>query len=161
MGRAAKLEWVDGVMSELLSRFPRTRPRPPTTIFRWRRCTGRSPSTTRDDEPLPIGDARQFDGDLRRVFVRAADAPSGERAEEFLRQHEGELVTRIAYWTSEGAPMVRSLLRALRGRAAALGLRVAGLEAATLIELTAFGTAVMMHWRYARTFYASRIEVSS
>ena len=51
--------------------------------------------------------------------------------------------------------IVRTLARALRTRAAALDLRVAGLEAATLIELTAFGTAVMMHWRYERTFQAS------
>ena len=29
-----------------------------------------------------------------------------------------------------------------------LGLRVRGLEASTLIELTAFGTAVMMNYRY-------------
>ena len=41
-----------------------------------------------------------------------------------------------------------SLLRALADRSATLGLHVAGLEAATLIELTAFGTAVAMHWRY-------------
>jgi hypothetical protein len=43
---------------------------------------------------------------------------------------------------------VRALVRALRDRAATHSLRVSGLEAATLIELTAFGTAVMMHWRY-------------
>jgi hypothetical protein len=85
----------------------------------------------------------------------------GERAEHFLSQHEGELVTRIAYWTGESAPVVRSLVRGLRERASALGLRVAGLEAATLIELTAFGTAVMMHWRYARSLNASRGGVSS
>ena len=43
---------------------------------------------------------------------------------------------------------VRSLVRALAELASALRLHVAGLEATTLIELTAFGTAVAMHWRY-------------
>ena len=33
-------------------------------------------------------------------------------------------------------------------RADELALRVRGLEASTLIELTAFGTAVMMNFRY-------------
>jgi hypothetical protein len=55
---------------------------------------------------------------------------------------------------------VRALIRALRDRAARLDLRVSGLEAATLIELTAFGTAVMMHWRYARVFRGTTHEVS-
>jgi hypothetical protein len=32
-----------------------------------------------------------------------------------------------------------------------LGLRAGGLEASTLIELTAFGTAVVMNHRYTRT----------
>jgi hypothetical protein len=33
-----------------------------------------------------------------------------------------------------------------------LDLRVSGLEAATLIELSAFGTAVVMNHRHTRTF---------
>jgi hypothetical protein len=112
-----------------------------------------------DDEPLPLGDAHQFDGDLRRVFAMSADAPAAELASSFLARHEGELVARIAYWSGVGPAAVRSLLRALAERAATLELRVAGLEAATLIELTAFGTAVVMHWRYTNAFRAARAEV--
>ena len=56
--------------------------------------------------------------------------------------------------------MVRSLLRALRERASQLDLRAGGLEAATLIELTAFGTAVMMHWRYSRAVRSTHHEAS-
>ena len=56
--------------------------------------------------------------------------------------------------------MVRALVRVLRDRAATLDLRVNGLEAATLIELTAFGTAVMMHWRYTRDVRGPRHEVA-
>jgi hypothetical protein len=50
---------------------------------------------------------------------------------------------------------VRSLLRSLTERSALLELRVAGLEAATLIELAAFGTAVVMHWRYTNALRAT------
>jgi hypothetical protein len=79
----------------------------------------------------------------------------------FLVRHEGELVARIAYWTGAGPAAVRSLLRALTERAATLELRVAGLEAATLIELAAFGTAVVMHWRYTNAFRATGAGVGA
>jgi hypothetical protein len=102
------------------------------------------------DEELRVGDARQFDGDLRRIFARIADAPAGETARDFLARHEGELVARLSYWAGVGPAAVRSLIRALGQRAASLELRVAGLDAATLIELTAFGTAVLLHWQYTR-----------
>ena len=63
-------------------------------------------------------------------------------------------MARIAYWAGVGPAAVRSLIHALRERASSLDLRVAGLDAATLIELTAFGTAMLLHWRYTRAFDA-------
>lgn len=153
-----KLEWMDGVMSEIAQHSPSIAPPTdddvPVEAMHW---------TVQEHyadmaEALPLDDARQFDGDLLRVFARTSDAPRGELAVEYLAQHEGELVTRIAYWTGEAPPVVRSLMRALAARADALELRVAGLEAATLIELTAFGTAVMMHWRHTSTFRAVHLE---
>jgi Putative zinc-binding metallo-peptidase len=147
-----KLEWVDVVMREIGALSPIVAPLTeddlPVEAMHW--TVGEHYAS--DDEPFPLGDARQFDGDLLRVFARRSDAPMSDTAALYLAQHEGELVTRIAYWTGEGPGVVRSLVRALRGRAAVLDLRVTGLEAATLIELTAFGTAVMMHWRYTRGF---------
>ncbi len=44
--------------------------------------------------------------------------------------------------------IVRTFVDFLAERAEALGLRVRRLEAATLVELTAFGTAVIMNYRY-------------
>ena len=44
--------------------------------------------------------------------------------------------------------MVRAFVDFIAARGEALDLRVRGLEASTLIELTAFGTAVMMNYRY-------------
>ena len=40
----------------------------------------------------------------------------------------------------------------------AIGLRVHGLEASTLIELTAFGTAVMMNYRHTHALDGARAE---
>lgn len=157
-GALRKLEWVDAVMGEMASKVP---PTPaltdddlPVAAMHWTLAEHYA-----GDETLPVGDARQFDGDLRRIFAVAAESPSGELAGGFLRRHEGELTTRIAYWSGVSATMVRSLIGALAARADALALRLAALEATTLIELTAFGTAVVMHWRSTHILRARRGEV--
>ncbi|MEO8336542.1 MAG: putative zinc-binding metallopeptidase [bacterium] len=145
----AKLEWVDAVMREVSAREPDipevTDDDLPVESMHWTVA-----EHYENDDEFRVGDARQFDGDLRRVFARISDAPAGESAHDFLALHEGELVARLSYWAGVGPAAVRALLRALAHRASALELRVAGLDAATLIELTAFGTAVLLHWRYTR-----------
>jgi hypothetical protein len=107
-------------------------------------------------EGLPLVDSSHFDGDLRTLFASADEAPSSEPAQSFLRRHERELVSRVSYWTGESPTVVRALVELLAERAGALGLRVAGLEASTLIELTAFGTAVIMNYRYTDAFDGGR-----
>ncbi len=148
-GALAKLEWVDIVMSDVGAQLPAipdlSDDDVPVEVMHWTVA-----EHYESDEVLSLGDARQFDVDLRRIFAHLSDAPAGEPAEDYLARHEGELVARVAYWAGVGPAAVRSLIRALRHRASALGLRVAGFEATTLIELTAFGTAVLLHWRYSR-----------
>jgi hypothetical protein len=107
-------------------------------------------------ETLPLVDRSHFDGDLRTLFASAAEAPAAEAAQSFLHRHERELVSRIAYWTGESPTVVRALVELMAERAAALELRVSGLEASTLIELTAFGTAVIMNYRYTDAFDGGR-----
>jgi hypothetical protein len=104
-----------------------------------------------DDERVPIEDPRQFDTDLRRIFVGPTDAPQGEPAQWFVRRHYREIMGRISYWTGESPSIVRSLIDHLAARAGELDLRAGTLEASTLIELTAFGTAVVMNHRHTHT----------
>jgi hypothetical protein len=147
-GALAKLEYMDRVMREVAQTHADV------------------PEPTADDLPvesmhytvadhyryvedaLPIEDERHFDGDLHTIFATSADAPSGESAGAFIRRHRREIVGRIGYWTGEGASTVRAFVDFLARRADDLTLVVRGLEASTLIELTAFGTAVMMNLRY-------------
>ena len=75
-------------------------------------------------------------------------APAGASAADFITRHKREIVTRISYWTGENASVVRHFVDFLSARVAELNLQVGGLEASTLIELTAFGTAVMMNYRH-------------
>jgi hypothetical protein len=105
---------------------------------------------------LPIEDEHFFDGDLRNVFAELAEAPEAPSAAAFIRSHDGELVSRIAYWSGEHVGVVRAFVDFLASRAEALGLRLIGFEASTLIELTAFGTAVMMNYRYTDAVDGSR-----
>jgi hypothetical protein len=100
---------------------------------------------------FPIDDPTHFDGDLRNIFATRDEAPDGESAADFLLRHHREIVTRIAYWTGESAQAVRAFVDLLRTRSAVLQLVVRGLDASTLIELTAFGTAVMMNVRHQGT----------
>jgi len=109
-----------------------------------------------DNDVVPVEDERQFDVDLRQIFVSERDAPSAEAAHAFLRRHYREIVSRVAFWTSEHPSVVRSLIDVLVRRAEALGGRVGPLEAATLIELTAFATAVVMMFRHTKVMGRAR-----
>jgi putative zinc-binding metallo-peptidase len=147
----AKLEFVDRVMREVGSHTPNT-PDPtaddlPVESMHYTVAQHYAES----DDRVPIEDERQFDGDLGRIFAFGGDAPAGETAAAFIRRHHREIVSRISYWTSEPPSVVRSLVDFLQRRSDALELRVGGLEASTLIELTAFGTAVVMNHRHTHT----------
>jgi hypothetical protein len=147
----AKLEYVDRLMREIAAARPADAPVAPTE----------------DDEPVEAMhytiaehyadaerlsiDKRQFDADLRRIFTSRDAAPRGEDAMGFVQRHFREIVGRIAYWTGESPAIVRALINHLAARSGELALRVGGLEAATLIELTAFGTAVIMNHRHTQT----------
>jgi hypothetical protein len=155
-GALKKLEYVDRVMSEVKDIVPDiidvSDDDLPVTSMRY----SIADHYREMSDSIPVDDTAIFDGDLRNIFARAEEAPEGGDAAEFLRSHRREIVGRIAYWTGENAAAVRQLVDLLSKRAAALNLRVRGLEASTLIELTAFGTAVMMNYRTARTSPRSR-----
>jgi hypothetical protein len=142
----AKLEYVDRVMHDLGTTLPVVAPgrgrrcpsnrcstRSPNTIEAWtNRCRSTMSATS-----MVISNA-----------VRIAERRSGWRGRaEFIRRHRREIVSRIAYWTGESTITVRAFIDFLIQRSAALELRVRGLDASTLIEITAFGTAVMMNYR--------------
>ena len=144
-----KLEWLDDVMQGIAA-LPSDAPvvtddDMPVEAMHW--TVGEHYAA---DDMLSVGDGRQFDRDLTRVFARMTDSAGGEDAGSYIERHESELVSRVGYWAGVSPGAVRSLLRALRERARAMELRMIEREATTLIELTALGTAVLLHWRYTR-----------
>jgi hypothetical protein len=147
-GALRKLEYVDRVMVEVGSQIPDARAPTPDDLPVEAMDYTIEEHYRESEEALPIEDERHFDRDLRTIFGTGADAPEGEEAAIFLRRHRRELVRRIAYWTGESTMETRQLVDLWAERAEAMALRTVGLEASTLIELTAFGTAVMMNYRY-------------
>ena len=147
----AKIEYVERVMHEIGSQsLAVVEPAEDDLPVEAMRYTVAQHYADSDDR-VPIDDPRQFDTDLRGIFNAVTDSPSGEQAMWFIHRHYREIVSRIAYWTGEGPSVVRSLIDHLARRAGELDLRVGALEASTLIELTAFGTAVVMNHRYTHT----------
>ncbi len=147
-GALNKLEFVDGLMREVADEIPEV-PEPgdddlPVSAMQYTVAEHYAEHA----RSIPIPDPRIFDGDLRTIFVAADQAPAAVSAAEFIARHRREIVTRIAYWTGESAAVVRQFVEFLAERAALLNLSVGGLEASTLIELTAFGTAVIMNYRH-------------
>jgi hypothetical protein len=147
-GALAKLEYVDRVMKKIAKQIPKV-PEPsdddlPVAAMQYTLADHYKES----EESIPIRDPRIFDGDLRTIFVAVAQAPGAASAAEFISTHKREIVTRIAYWTGENPSVVRQFIDFLLQRVRELDLRLGGLEASTLIELTAFGTAVMMNYRH-------------
>ena len=102
------------------------------------------------EHQLPIEDPQFFDGDLLTIFVRAK-SDQGVEANKFLVAHRRELVARVGYWSGEGPSVVGAFVDFLTQRVRQLQLVLRHGEASTLIELTAFGTAVMMNYRYTDT----------
>ncbi len=154
----AKLEYMDRVMREVGGTTPAVLvPSPDDLPVESMHYTVED--HYRDSESkLPLEDERHFDGDLRTIFADADSGEERERADHFVRAHRREIVRRIAYWTGEGTAMVRRFVDLLADRAKELGLRVRDREASTLIELTAFGTAVIMNYRYTDTLDAGPPE---
>lgn len=105
------------------------------------------------EQRLPLDDESFFDGDLLTIFTTGDQTVDGDArsAARFLSDHRRELVARIGYWTGEGPGIVGAFIDLLARRAHELGLYARMREASTLIELTAFGTAVMMNYRYTDT----------
>jgi hypothetical protein len=151
-----KLEYVDRVMREVSALDPELPPveEDDLPVEAMRYSVAEHYEEMR--EAVPIEDEKQFDADLRQIFVQRDDAPGGEDAGLFLRRHRHEIITRVAFWTSEHPSVVRSLVDVLQQRASALGLRVGSLEAATLVEFTAFATAVVMMYRNTHVIRRAR-----
>jgi hypothetical protein len=150
-GALKKLEYVDRVLRDIAQQVPEVAEPSSDDLPVAAMHYTLAEHYQGNEEKIPIRDQRLFDGDLKTIFADPSHAPASISAAEFIARHKREIVTRISYWTGENASVVRQFVDFLAQRAVDLDLKMAGLEAATLIELTAFGTAVMMNYRHTNT----------
>jgi hypothetical protein len=89
-----------------------------------------------------------IDADLEQIFFRKGRRRSALRpAAEIIEQHRLALTDKLTYWTGVHRPLVRRLVRRMARRARELDLYgTTGREADYLVELTAFGTMLAMHY---------------
>jgi hypothetical protein len=89
-----------------------------------------------------------LENDLPDFFARKGRRTRGIRpAWEMVRQHRGDLVNKIEYWTGVRRPVVRALVDSIEGAAERLQLYVeTKTEPAALVELTTYATTLSMNY---------------
>jgi hypothetical protein len=89
-----------------------------------------------------------LENDLPDFFVRKGRRARGIRpAAEMIAAHRADLVNKIEYWTGVRRHVVRALVESIHDAAERLQLYVeTSREAATLVELTAYATALSMNF---------------
>jgi hypothetical protein len=93
--------------------------------------------------PEPVDVALEHD--LPDFFVRRRQG--ARAAAEFLREHRATLVNKVEYWTGVRRSVIRALVAKIEETSARLNLAVpAATEAATLVELTAYATTLVMNY---------------
>jgi len=91
-----------------------------------------------------------FDGDLRKLFVDAEEAPDSERAVVFLRRSNKLILNAVSAWTGEPKFTISRLLRGLTQRCGELDLRLKSQSAA--VEITAYLATLASHYRLTGKF---------
>ena len=99
----------------------------------------------RAQEPAPEPVDVALEHDLPDFFARRRQG--ARPAAEFLRGHRATLVNKIEYWTGVRRSVIRALVEKLEETTARLGLAMrSGEEAASLIEVTAYATTLVMNY---------------
>lgn len=93
-----------------------------------------------------------YDPGLRRIFTVVPPPGSALKASRFLRRHRRRIVDGVAMWIGERKYDIDKLVRKLTVRCEAMGLYLRRSEIDTVVEVTAFVTAVandIHHFREA------------
>ncbi len=139
-----KLEYMDTLMQEVRTRRPLNERR--TTVEPLSELTG----TLRQHyaerrKRLGVDDDTAYDRDLKRLFPKRADNPTGVgSADHFIAEIESEALTKVTRWTGEYKYLVRQVLKEVRGRCRKLHLGFDPAAADTKESFVIFLTAQTM-----------------
>ena len=140
-----KLEYVDQIARELAQRDP---PRPladavaELPVEEMKATVEEFYKASTRDEELELA-ALAGQRDLEDIFAPAG--AEGQPAAALLQQHRRGLVDKVTYWTGVRRSLVKALVDAVAKKAREHELTVPrGKEAATLVELSAYCTVLVM-----------------
>jgi hypothetical protein len=139
-----KLDYMDELMNEIRKKPPINTRR--TTVEPLRELT----TTLREHyqvrrERLGLDAASTYDRDLKRLFPRQVDDPSGPgSADHFIREVHAEATRKVSRWTGEYKYIIRPVLTQIRERCRALKLGVNPQATETKEDFTLFLTAQTM-----------------
>lgn len=146
-----KLEYVDRLMGELKHKTPGAIRRGQPYAIRGLRRRLRTHYEQRrkfyaEDDPA------LFDSDLRRIFVPGEDHPSDPPASRWLLQQRAALLGVVPFWTRERKYTVNRLLKKLAARADELRLHAPKDPGRTMLEITAYLTALVSNYLFTGKF---------
>lgn len=134
-----KLVFVDELMHDIRGQPPKVRTRAHVEPLRTQRMTLAAHYRARRAF-YGVGEPRDLDRDLRRLFASPATRPGGRSAAAFLRRVRARLRRDVAGWTGEYQYTIDQVLGDMIERCDALGLRLERTDAETerqaLIVLT-------------------------
>jgi hypothetical protein len=138
-----KLRYVDRVARDLADTEPVVRLASTDITVEEMNMTVEEFFRSQRTEVPPVDVALEHD--LTDLFVRRR---KGLRlAADFVQQHRADLINKVEYWTGVRRSVVRALVDRIMETTARLRLAVpAGVEAATLVELTTYATTLSMNF---------------
>lgn len=98
------------------------------------------------------------DGNLRKIFT---GEPAGMAASLFLKQYEKQMIKDIVLWTGERKYVVNKLLRAVAERCGQLKLFVCQDQPATLANVSAYLTSLVMNYIYTGWYRGDKTKRKS
>jgi hypothetical protein len=142
-----KLEYVDGLMSELAGRVPRVRTRARVEPASQIRQTLREYYDAKHERFSGVSN-NIYDADLRRLFKQSTEGGQSRSAASFLRKNRARIRRMVARGTGKHAYALDVVLRDMVVRCRELGLRSSGDEDALLTDFAILLAARSVEYVY-------------
>ena len=149
-----KLEFVDGLMQEIMAKRPKVRNRREELSVRSMRMTLRE--YYQDKQERYAADSPEFfDRDLRRLFSDADEHKKHEKASRYIRRCSDNVIDIVGKWTSEYHYRINEVLEEMIERCDELNLRVVRNDDEMKLEMVACLTMLVMNKLHSGGFHIS------
>lgn len=155
-GASAKLQYIDEIAQKILSRKNPKVARGPTMseASRLKSTLERFYNRRRRENAEDYPDF--YDRDLQKIFKGSLELSKKEAsAVRFLRSHRREILNTVSRWSGARKYTVNTVLKKILKRVDELDLRVEGTDHQVSLELAAFLTSLVTHYKFTGKFKRS------